>query len=100
MISLAVAFTAYLCPGSVTLLGISIPLAKLPESAKPALAVAGICEPRPAFELYDPAQFNKARARVAQLGRPTQLYAVRNGIEVGPPLVEWPKDPKFKETAP
>ncbi len=99
-IVLAVAFTAYLCPGNFTVLGINIPLAKAPESAKPALAVAGICEARPTFELYDPAQFNKAHARVAQLGKPAQLYEVRNGVAVGPSLVTWPTDPKFKETAP
>lgn len=97
-VSLAVVFNAFLCPGSVVLLGISIPLAKLPESAKPALAVAGICETRPTMELFDPAQFNKARARVAQLGKPAQLYQVQNGVTVGPPLVDWPTDPKFKET--
>lgn len=100
MTSLAVAFTAYLCPGAITLLGFQIQLARLPESAKPALALVGVCEPRPTLELYDPAQFNKARARVAQLGKPAQLYEVQNGVTVGPPLVEWPTAPKFKETTP
>lgn len=97
-IALGVVFTAYLCPGAFTVLGISIPLAKAPESAKPALALVGVCEPRPTLELYDPAQFNKARARVAQLGKPAQMYEVQNGVTVGPPLVEWPTAPKFKET--
>jgi len=98
---LAVVFTAYLCPGAFTVLGINIPLAKAPESAKPALALVGVCEARPTLELYDPAQFNKARARVAQLGKPAQMYPVtHNGVTVGSPLVEWPTAPKFKETTP
>ena len=100
MTILGVVFVAYLCPGAVTLLGINLQLAKLPDSIKPALAVVGACEARPTLELYDPAQFNKARARVAQLGKPAQLYEVQNGVTVGPPLVEWPTAPKFKETTP
>lgn len=97
MTVLAVAFTAYLCPGAFTLLGFSVPLAKFPDSAKPALAVAGVCEARPTFELYDPARAPAARARVLALGKPAQLYEVRGGVAVGPPLVEWPTVPKFKE---
>lgn len=100
MTTLAVAFTLYLCPGAVTFLGFNLQLARLPESVKPALAVVGVCEARPTFELYDPAQFNKARARVAQLGKPAQLYAIQSCMNPGPPLVEWPTAPKFKETTP
>lgn len=98
---LAVVFTAYLCPGTWAVLGMKIPLSKAPESVKPALAVIGVCEGRPTLETYDPVQFNKARARVAQLGRPAQMYQVtHNGVTVGPPLVDWPTAPEFKETTP
>lgn len=97
---LAVAFTLYICPGEVTLLGIKIPLARAPQSAKPALAVAGICTAQPALELYDPARAGAARARVLALGKPAQLYEVRNGVQVGPPLVEYPTAATFKEPTP
>lgn len=97
---LAVVFTAYLCPGVVTLLGINIPLAKLPESAKPVLAVVGVCEPRPTLELYDPARTQEARQRVMRLGKPAQLYQIAGGITVGEPLVEWKTFAAIKETTP
>lgn len=97
---LAVAFTAYLCPGTVTLLGIQIPLARLPESAKPALAVAGVCEPRPSLELYDPARKAAAYARVRALGRPAQVYAVHGLTQVGPPLAAWQTHADIKEPTP
>ncbi len=100
MTHLAVAFTAYLCPGALTLLGFQIQLARLPESAKPALALVGVCQARPALELYDPARAGEARARVAALGKPAQMYVVTDGAEVGPPLVDWPTAPTFKETTP
>lgn len=99
MTHLALVFTAYLCPGTVSILGIGIPLAKLPESAKPALAVAGVCEPRPSLELYDPARTEEARQRVMRLGKPAQLYPVTNGVIVGEPLVEWKTFASIKETA-
>ena len=99
MTVLAVAFTLYLCPGTFTILGVGIPLARLPEAAKPAMAVAGVCEARPTLELYDPARAGAARARVIAIGKPAQLYAIKNGVTVGPPLVAWPTAPTFKEVA-
>lgn len=98
MTHLAVAFTLYLCPGTFTFLGFQIPLAKLPASAKPALAVAGVCQAQPALELFDPARADAARARVLVLGHPAQLYKVEDAAVVGPPLVEWKTVPAFKET--
>ena len=99
MRALAVAFIVWTCPGSVTVLGFSIPLAKFPDSAKPALGAFGICEGRPAVELYDPAQAAKARARVLALGKPSQLYPV-DGVTVGAPLVEDKTTATIKELTP
>lgn len=98
MTLLAVVFTAYLCPGTVTILGVGIPLARLPESAKPALAVAGVCEARPTLELYDPARSGGAHARVLALGKPAQMYALTQGVKISPPLVEWKTAADIKET--
>lgn len=97
MTTLAVAFTLYLCPGNVTLLGIQIPLAKLPSSAKPALAVVGVCEARPALELYDPARAAEARARVRAIGKPAQPYQIV-GATISEPLVDWQTIAVIKET--
>lgn len=96
MRALAVAFTVWTCPGAVTVLGIQIPLARLPESAKPALGALGVCQGRPAFELYDPARAGAARARVRDLGRPAQLYPIE-GTRVGAPLVDWKNVADIKE---
>lgn len=97
MTAWAVAFTVWLCPGVVTILGFAVPLARLPASLKPALGAVGACQAVAAFELYDPARQAAARARVLVLGAPAQLYAV-HGVEVGPPLVAWTTAAAFKET--
>ncbi len=97
MKALVVAFTVYICPGTVTFLGFAIPLSRFPDSAKPAMAVAGVCEARPALEVYDPARAAAARARVVALGKPAQLYAV-DGVVVGSPLVDWKTEAAFKGT--
>ena len=97
MRALAVAFTIWTCPGAVTVLGIQIPLARLPEAAKPALGAVGVCQARPVLELYDPARAEAARARVRELGRPAQLYQIE-GIHVGAPLVDWKTVAEIKET--
>lgn len=100
MTGLAVAFTLYLCPGVVTVLGIKIPLAKLPDSVKPALAVAGVCTAQPALEVYSPERAAAAYARVRALGAPAQLYQVREDAAVSPPLVTWHTYAEIKEPTP
>lgn len=98
MLTWAVVFTTYLCPGAIKVLGISIQLASLPDSLKPALAVVGACQARPAVELYDPARLREARARVLALGKPAQIYPIQDGVAVGDPFVEWSTAATFKES--
>lgn len=97
MSALAVAFTVWLCPGTLTVLGFSVPLIKIPASALPALGAIGVCTARPVVELYDPARAAAARARVLELGAPAQIYPV-HGVVVGPPLVDWKTTAIIKET--
>jgi len=63
-----VTWTAYACAGSLTLLGVPVPLASLPAAAHPALAVLGVCRAAPSVEPYDPARLPEARARIRELG--------------------------------
>lgn len=97
MTAWGVAFTLWLCPGVITVLGFSVPLVKLPASLKPALGVVGACQAVPTFELYDPAREAAARARVLALGAPAQLYPV-HGLSMDGPAVSWTTSAVFKET--
>lgn len=99
MTALWVAFVVWTCPGTVRLLGIPIPLASLPDAAKPRLGALGICQGRPALEAWDPAREAEARQRVLALGEPAQMYLCR-GAKCGPPMVEWGVEAKFKEARP
>ncbi len=96
MISFAVTFITYMCPGTIAFLGFNVALARLPESAKPALAVAGVCEAVPTVELYDTARYADARARVLSLGKPARLQEC-DGVLCGKSLVTWSSEATFKE---
>lgn len=83
---LLVVYTAWTCPGGL-LAGF------WPAAAKPL-----VCSARPAIEAYDPARAAAARRRVVDLGPPAQLYALTQGVKIGPPLVDWATTAVFKET--
>lgn len=96
MTAWAVAFTLWLCPGAISVLGFSVPMVRLPDSLKPALGAVGACQAMPTVELYDPARKAAARARVLALGQPAQLYQV-HGVKVGPSAVDWKTTAIIKE---
>jgi len=86
---------AYVCAGSVKILGVSFALASAPAAAHPAMAAIGLCRAETRVEHFDPARLELAKRRARELGAGAELKACR-GVRCSDNLAQWNTELTFK----
>lgn len=83
MIWYLILFVGYSCPGGI--LG-----GLIPDAARPL-----ICRQEAKQEIYDPARFEKAKARIRELGESSVLFSCR-GLKCKEIRVVWTTSARFE----
>lgn len=89
-------WVAYVCAGSMKILGLTIPFVTAPPAAHPAMAVIGLCRAEARIERFDPARLERARGRAHELGAGAELRVCR-GVQCSDNLAQWITELTFKE---